>query len=410
MKVTRLKHPAVIQGSEQKEKAPKRRRPKRLVKESEIPSVTKFTDFLNMPGKFSYIDFDRNQGAIEMFRHQINQAIFNYGADLQYFRKYNTFFKDDETEENHANMIYGEDPTAEFYASGMIRAYVSVENMAWNFNQIGLEGTEQINIFVSIDNFEQAFIDQISKTETRYFEVDVNGNTINNEVTGMIYCPEFEAQVYAGFSEEDMKVHASQITVVNKEVTTNFYQSLRYQKNKSEISGNLTGKLKYDKIKAFDVHGTLKGELTFHNSKNLEDSETWKRLAPQVGDYFRFQVKSGITEEWEITNVYDRNLTKNGLNPLLGKYVYQMSAIRRVDSYEKNTPELGAKEPGDDLEEIFGNIAEDPNKETLAEQYQVKKNKNRLNKKTQKLGHNVYGYDDKADVVYGGVQTTPTSK
>lgn len=409
MKITKLHHPAVIQGTEQQEKEPKKRRHKRMVKESEIPSITKFTDFLNMPGRFSYIDFERNQGAIEMFRHQINQAIFNYGADLQYFRKYNTFFKDDETEENHANLIYGEDTTAEFYASGMIRAYVSVENMAWNFNQIGLDGTEQINIFISIDNFEQAFQDKIAKVETRHFEVDVAGDTINQEVTGLIYCPEFEATVYAQFSEDDMKVHHSQIKLINKEVNPGFYKSIKYQHNESEISGDLIGKLKHDKIKAFDVHGTLQGDLTFHNSKNLEDAETWKRLAPQVGDYFRFSVKSGIEEEWEISNVYDKNLTKAGLNPLLGKYIYQVSAVRRVSSFEKNMPELDAKNPGEDLNEIFGDVSNSQS-EIMADQYKKKKGNNVHNKKTNKLGHNIYGYEDKADEEYGGIQTKITAK
>lgn len=410
MKITRLNHPAIIKNQENNStKGTKNRRPKRMIPESKLPSITKFTDILNTPGKFSYMDFERNQGAIEMFRHQINQAIFNYGVDLQYFRKYNTFFKDDQTEENHANLIYGEDTTAEFYASGMIRGYVSVENMAWNFNQIGLEATEQINIFLSIDNFEQSFQDKIAKTETRKFEVDVIGDTIHNEVTGKIYCQEFEANVYAEFSENDMKVHKSYIKPINKAITHGFYKSINYQSGEKEISGNLSGKLKYDKISPFKVYGTLNGELTFHNSKNLEDSTTWKRLAPQVGDYFKFTTKSGISEEWEVSNIFDKNLTKSGLNPLLGKYVYQISAVRRVKSFEKNTTDLEAKNPGEDINEILGNVSNDT--EILANQYTQKKGKNVHNQKTNQLGKNVYDYEQMhEDDEYGNIQTKPTSK
>ena len=135
MRVTRLTHTHDPNKILTKPKQP-RRKIKRMVAESSIPSVTKVTDLLNMPGKFSYIDFERNKGAIEMFRHQINQAIFNYGADLQYFRKYNTFFKDDETEENHSNLIYGEDTTAEFYVSGLVRGFLNIENYNWQFNMM----------------------------------------------------------------------------------------------------------------------------------------------------------------------------------------------------------------------------------------------------------------------------------
>lgn len=406
MRITRLNQRPNNNKIISKEKQP-RRKIKRCIKESDIPSVTKFTEILNAPGKFSYIDYERNKGAIEMFRHQINQAIFNYGSDLQYFRRYNSFFQEDD--KNAANYIYGEDTTAEFYASGMVRAFVQVENMAWNFNQIGLEGTEQVTIYLSIDNFEQAFEDKISKIDTRLIEADVYGSTLTNEVTGIIREPEFEASVYAQFSESDMKVHNTDITIIPKNVNPGFYKSIKYQENKSEISGSLKGKLKYDKEKPFIVSGTLKGELSFHGSKNLENAETWKRLAPQVGDYFKLEVESGISEEWEVTQIYDKNLTKSGLNPLLGKYVYLVSAARRIQSYENNTKEMDFKNPGEDIDSIFGNIS-NGSANIMADQYTVKKGKNVGNKKTNNLGKNIYDYDKKSDETYGGIQNKPKSK
>ena len=161
MRVTRInQRPNDIAETRQKERR-KPRKIKQLIKESEIERVTDFTNQVNVPGTFTYNDINRNQGAINLLKHQIDQALTNFGVDLVYFRRYNTFFK--EGEENHANMVYGEDTTAQYYASGMIRAYVSVENMAWNFNQIGLEAVEQINIFLTIERFEQAFADRIRK-------------------------------------------------------------------------------------------------------------------------------------------------------------------------------------------------------------------------------------------------------
>lgn len=405
MRVTRInQRPNDIAEPYKKEKR-KYRKIKQLIKESEIPRITDQTNPLNMPGIFTYSDVNRNMGAINMLKHQIDQALTNFGVDLVYFRRFNTFFKDEE--ENHANAIYGEDTTAQFYASGMIRAYVSVENMAWNFNQIGLEGIEQINIFLTIERFEQAFAKKIGQIETHHFEVPISGNTINCEAIGEIRTPELQADVYARF-DDSLHITNTKIRMKDKEVNSSFYAPRIYDTDEYQVSGKLNGRLKYDKEKAYIVYGLLEGDLSYHNLKNIEESETWG-LAPQVGDYFSFQTPTGISEEWEVSNIYDRNLTKSGLNPLLGKYVYQVSAVRRIQSHEKNTEELDFKEPGEDIDELFGNVSNDKKPE-YSNNYTYDKKQNRQNKLTNKLAKNIYNYVDKSDLEYGGVQTDPKSK
>ena len=151
MRVTRINKRPEIQKQLTKPRTTLRKI-KRLVKESEIHSYTPFLESLNKVGTFSYIDINRNLNAINLFKTQINQAISNYGTDLQYFRKFNTFFKDEE--ENNSNLVYGEDTTAEYYASGMIRAFISVANMSWNFNNIGLVSVEKVNIVISLEKLD----------------------------------------------------------------------------------------------------------------------------------------------------------------------------------------------------------------------------------------------------------------
>ncbi len=390
----------------QEKKIKKTARRKRYVKDDPAASTAAFMSKLNEINKFSYLDYERNKGAIELFKTQVNQIINNYGCDLQYFRKYNTFFKGDD--ENNSNLIYGEDTTAEYYASGMIRSFVSVENMAWNFNQLGIENTEQVNLFISIDSFSQIFANDISKIETQYFEVPISGNLINCEGLGKIRTNEFDADVYVTF-EDDLKVKHANIKMIPKRVNSLFYKSLSYNTTLYEISGDLTGKLKRDKYYPLIVSGVIKGELTYHNYENVEDSETWQ-LAPQVGDYFKFQVPTGIDEEWEITQVFDRILTnKSGINPLLGKYIYQCAAIKRVQSHEKTKLELDAREPGNDIDEIFNQSK--AKQQQFADQFTVDKNKeNKHNKKTNRIAKNVYDYIDKSDETYGGYQNMPNSK
>ena len=405
MRVTRINKRPEIQKQLTKPRTTLRKI-KRLVKESEIPSYTPFLESLNKVGTFSYIDINRNLNAINLFKTQINQAISNYGTDLQYFRKFNTFFKDEE--ENNSNLVYGEDTTAEYYASGMIRAFISVENMSWNFNNIGLESVEQVNIIISIENFEQAFSDQISKIETKYFEVPVSGNTINNELTGKITTPEFDADIYGTF-QDNLIVKNVKPKLIDKKINNNFPFSHTYQHNSSEISGFLSGKLKHDDEIPFSVYGVLKGELTYHNRKNVEDSSTWN-LAPQVGDYFKLSTSSGIDEEWEITQIYNKILTsKGGINPLLGKYIFNCSAVKRQASYEKYSNELEMREPDTDINEIF-NSKNYENNESRNFSKNNKTGKNKLNETTEVLGKNVFEYDDQSDSTYGGYQNELNSK
>lgn len=405
MRVTRINKRPEIQKQLTKPRTTLRKI-KRLVKESEIPSYAPFLESLNKVGTFSYIDINRNLNAINLFKTQINQAISNYGTDLQYFRKFNTFFKDEE--ENNSNLVYGEDTTAEYYASGMIRAFISVENMSWNFNNIGLESVEQVNIVISIENFEQAFSDQISKIETKYFEVPVSGNTINNELTGKITTPEFDADIYGTF-QDNLIVKNVKPKLIDKKINNNFPFSHTYQHNSSEISGFLSGKLKHDDEIPFSVYGVLKGELTYHNRKNVEDSSTWN-LAPQVGDYFKLSTSSGIDEEWEITQIYNKILTsKGGINPLLGKYIFNCSAVKRQASYEKYSNELEMREPDTDINEIF-NAKNYENNESRNFSKNNKTGKNKLNETTEVLGKNVFEYDDQSDFTYGGYQNELNAK
>ena len=381
-------------------------RRRRRINEDLQENYSSFINELNNIGKFTYLDVNRNQGAIQLFKAQVNQLISNYGCDLQYFRKYNTFFKDEE--ENNSNLIYGEDTTAEYYASGMIRSFVSVENMAWNFNQLGIENVEQVNVFISIDNFSQIFAKDVGQVETRFFQVPISGNTVNNEGIGKIDCDEFSANVYVNF-DDDLIVKHSNIKMLPKEINSLFYLSKTYNSSLYQISGDLTGRLKFDDCYPMIVSGLIEGDLTFYNYENKEDSTTWN-LAPQVGDYFKFSTATGIDEEWEITQVFDRILTnKSGINPLLGKYIYQCSAIKRVQSHEKTALELDAREPGDDIDEIFNQSKK--KQQTFADQF----NKNRqgeniLNKKTNEIGKSIYDYEKRTDETYGGYQNTPNSK
>lgn len=385
----------------------KKRDPKPILHSKTQISYIKEIENISPNVLFTYNDVNRNAGVIQMYRHQINQAICNYGYDLIYFRKYNTFFLPDE--QNKANLIYGEDTTAEFYASGAIRAFVNIDNMAWSFNNIGLEATENIDIYLGIESFEQVFKDRIAKIETQEFKVAVSGNLVNNEVTGLIDNEHFTAEVY-GEVGKDLKVRNGIATICNKKFTNQFYKSKSYDTSYYPLTGVLSGKVVQLENHPSIVTGYLKGTLSFYGNRNIENSETWD-LAPQVGDYFKFDAGTGIQDKWEITQVYDKNLAKGtSLNPFLSRYVFKMSAVRRVDSFEKNSPELEVPAPGEDINCILGDITKDTPEKKKPDQYNEDSDGNIFNKKTNRLGRNIYDYTDRIDEEYGGVQNSPSTK
>ena len=94
-------------------------------------------------------------------RKHYEDIIRIYGIDLIYFRKFNTFFQEDEA--NTANMIYGEDTTAEYYLSGMVRAFLNIETYNWQFNAMGFEANENITINIGIEDFRCRFASSIGK-------------------------------------------------------------------------------------------------------------------------------------------------------------------------------------------------------------------------------------------------------
>ena len=77
------------------------------------------------------------------------------GVDLVYFRKFNTFFQPDE--DNHANMIYGEDTTAEYYVSGVVRAFLDIKRHDFAFGIMGYEAQQEIEIWTTIADFRARF-------------------------------------------------------------------------------------------------------------------------------------------------------------------------------------------------------------------------------------------------------------
>lgn len=404
MRITRtVKRKATSRQVKNKKYRPARR----YINEKEQTTYAQFTDTtINDPQVFSYLDYNRNQNMIGVIRKHYEDMIRMYGIDLIYFRKFNTFFK--ENSENKSNLIYGEDTTAEYYLSGQVRAFLDISTYNWLFNAMGYETQENINIYIGIEDFRTRFATLIGKTTTELFEVPVHGNMQFNELTGEIDIPEFYATIEGTFNNA---LYAENIIPEMKEraINSQFFKSINHKTNVYPITGSLNGQLYQDECYPLKVSGVLSGELTYHTLENIEDSPIWQ-IAPQVGDYFNMHI-GDIEEEYEIVQIFDRILTNNnGINPLLGKYIFQCSAVRRTPSHEEYKQQKDYTPGNDVLDELYNDAQHvDPQEANIPNYYKEDINcqENKTNNISNKIAKNVFDYTDQSDYTYGGYQDYP---
>jgi hypothetical protein len=124
------------------------------------------------------------------------------------------------------------------------------------------------------------------------------------------------------------------------------------------------------------IIGTLSGSLDYYSLEEV--SEYFHYIRPKVGDIVQIDFP-GTTdnEQYEITDAYDKDLSNDGINPLLHKYIWKCAALRRTPSYE--------------------NIEETEN---AAEEFiSILKEKQYV---SDKIVDQIEDYSDDVDEIYGG--------
>lgn len=328
---------------------------KRYINEAEqISYISHLDKTLNNPQVFSWADPNRQFASQDIMRNYYDNMIRINGTDLAYFRKYNTFFKEDE--ENHSNIIYGEDTTAEYYLSADVRAYLNISKQDFAFNMMGYEAMEEIEIFISIEDFRARFTSLVGKVSSDLFYVPVHGDLLTNEYFGSIDVPEFYAEFYGTLPDNTRFLTNVYPETKERAINSQFFKSVSRISNLYPLTGTLEGWLYPEEERGYKLSGYLSGELSYHTLENIEGSPGWE-IAPQVGDYFR--LKAGeIEEEYEINQVIDRQLTnQGGINPMMGKYIFICKAVRRSSSHEEVNPTNIERNPGEDMiDELINDI------------------------------------------------------
>ena len=198
---------------------------KRYINESEQFSYTEYLDkTVNNPQTFSWADPNRQMISQDLMRNYYDNMIRTNGIELAYFRKYNTFFK--EGEENHSNIIYGEDTTAEYYLSADVRAFLNISKQDFAFNMMGYEAMEEIEIFISIEDFRARFTSLVGTVSSEMFVVPVHGDLLTNEYFGKIDIPEFYAEFYGTLPDDTRYLSGIYPETKERAMNSRFFKSV----------------------------------------------------------------------------------------------------------------------------------------------------------------------------------------
>ena len=96
------------------------------------------------------------------------------------------------------------------------------------------------------------------------------------------------------------------------------------------------------------LNGRIHGSVLFFDINQI--GKYVERIHPMVGDIVAIDFPDeNNREKYEITECFDKQLTQDGINPLLHKYVWKCKARRYVNSHEEGAP--GVTEAGRRIEE-----------------------------------------------------------
>ena len=93
------------------------------------------------------------------------------------------------------------------------------------------------------------------------------------------------------------------------------------------------------------LHGKIHGGVLFYNMDKIGKFIT--KIHPEVGDLITIDFPEENKETYEITDCYDKQLTNDGISPLLGTYIWKCKARRYVnsnDNVEMNEADKRAEE------------------------------------------------------------------
>lgn len=242
-------------------------------------------------------------------------------------------------------------------------AFAEIDSDVFNLNKLGLVPETDINLVFDATQFA---CDLATKCgQYKEYQVMTKDITVEvpppDQITGpieIIHAEEYECQSTKGLFRcviDGYEIGKEQTALCDPYEHSEFkiefpanedlYYSLKYKiSNDDYLETLLYLKFKVEEVQVaggvkYMLIGKLMGSVLFFDLDQL--GKYAEVIHPNVGDIVAIDFPDeNNREQYDITECFDKQLTQDGINPLLHKYVWKCKARRHIGSFEKNDPEM----------------------------------------------------------------------
>lgn len=353
--------------------------------------------------------------------------IRSYGVDCQYYKKDNSVFeqydfKDEIDHEMLLRQAYGYDETPNYNEPTDMITYMEVENDIFQLNKYGLNPNQDVNFYFDSIDFACALATKcgqlkeykIDETEivceVPCFDKEVipNIDELSDQLfpyhLGLGYKENFNCEIMTGKLSIDIEPYEldKEYTVLchpyehskmklSFPVNSDLYRSFSYEITKDgyiETMIYLTYKVTRcvvdsnlpnlkDRYK-YILTGKIHGGVLFYDINKI--GKYLDKIHPEIGDIVEIDFPDATNrEKYEITDCYDKQLTNDGISPLLHNYIWKCKARRYINSQDNG---------------IETTEADDRRQEKVDFQSDI----------LEKMQDQISMYPENEDMVYGGYE------
>lgn len=294
-----------------------------------------------------------------------------FGLDCTYYKRDNSEFTDFKAIIDSNTILkraYGYNITPDYHMSADMIVYPVAQADIFMLQKLGMVPKEEMDLYFDGTDFACALAPQAGRLkEYKIDEVEVECEVpvIDPETSAIIYPYELdllgEKQFYTcgilsgkyqaiipGYEDgKQQTVMCNPYEHTKFEIefpqNTDLYKSLTYKianddylETMLQLTYTVHEEVINGKKRAF-LLGKLHGSVLFFDIDSV--GKYTEKLHPMVGDIVEIDFPSDEDrEKFQITDIYDKQLTPDSLSPLLHKFVWKCKAVRYTDSYEDGTP------------------------------------------------------------------------
>lgn len=312
-----------------------------------------------MPNNLRYIKRTQLAEEQRLMANYYQDLIRSYGIDVLYIKRDNDFA----TSGINSDTIYGQQTNSTFSTCANMITYMEVDSSILALNGLGLTPQDELTFYFSMNDFAATFANNFSQYSeykitplsgyVSYYATSITKD-FESEVNNGTFTYAFVSGVTSG---TNIHISLSAEPVPNYQIAINPYLHTSFTSTISGGYSNTNLYLTYNKAYFNGYPRTFYSVSGYVLYSDLDLAiKHATKIHPNVGDVVRIDFPGNEQlEEYEITEVYSRRPTSNdGVNPLLGKYIWKCKALRRVPSHETivNT-EIQSENATEDLMDII---------------------------------------------------------